>query len=378
MEIQVDIFELFLKLPLSEKISTLEQFTDIVNVEQAIKKEDESRTVALAIKQVEANQPSQATICPHCESESTIKWGIYKGRLRYRCNSCNRTFTSSTGTCGHALKKKEKFDKYKEKMFSSNYLTISEMEKEIGISRQTAFDWRHKVLASFAGQIDQFEGITEIDDQWFLYSQKGRNGLQYSRKRGGSHRRGDNNFQAKVLITCDRKGALDMSLVRIGRLKCKDIQSKLKGHLSKNVVLVSDAHSSIKSFATKENIEHKSFTAKSHGIDSQLHVQHVNNIASRFDNIINRRLRGISTKFLQNYANWFKIKEKYKKVENGTEKIMQEIEKSVSAWSLHMNTESLYETFINSRSVRTYRCPIKRHRKSQSWNFVNAAEADWL
>jgi len=34
--------------------------------------------------------------------------------------------------------------------------------------------------------IGDFENITEVDDIWFLYSQKGRQGLKYSRNRGGT------------------------------------------------------------------------------------------------------------------------------------------------------------------------------------------------
>ncbi len=370
------ILELFRTLIFTDKVLLLEKFNSIINSEQKVNDENKSILDQLVILQNDDN--IIATKCPHCGGESISKWGKFQKRRRYLCNSCKRTFTSLTGTCDHAIKNKEKFKQYKEKMFSGNFSTISEMAKDIKINHQTAFDWRHKILASLANQTDNFAGITEIDDQWFLYSQKGRKGLKYARKRGGSSRRGDNNYQTKVLITQDRTGSLDLSVVRIGRLQSKDIKRKLKGRLNKSVLLISDAHPSIKSFANTEKIEHKSFKAKSHGIDSELHVQHVNNTATRFKNLVNNNLRGISTKYLQNYANWFKVKEQFKKVENKTEKIIQEIEKSVSAWSLHMNTENLYSTFIENRSIRTYRCPTKRNRKSQNWNLVNASETDWL
>jgi len=140
-----------------------------------------------------------------------------------------------------------------------------------------------------------------------LYSQKGRKGLDYPRKRGGNKRVGDNDFQAKLLITSDRKSNRDLSLVRIGRLKKSDIQRKISGKFSDNNTFVSDKHASIASFAKSEGIKHVSFKASEHSAGGEYHVQNVNNQASRLKGIINHSLRGVSTKYLQSYANWFKL-----------------------------------------------------------------------
>lgn len=113
-----------------------------------------------------------------------------------------------------------------------------------------------------AGAIEDdkpFEGITEIDDIWFLYSQKGRKGLKHSRKRGGSKRVGDNDFQAKLLITADRNKTTDMSLACIGRLSKADIERNVSGRFSDDCVLVSDKHRSIAAFAKSEHLKHISF-----------------------------------------------------------------------------------------------------------------------
>jgi transposase-like protein len=36
--------------------------------------------------------------CPHCASEHVVRFGKYKGRQRYRCKYCNKTFTDTTNT----------------------------------------------------------------------------------------------------------------------------------------------------------------------------------------------------------------------------------------------------------------------------------------
>lgn len=62
------------------------------------------------------------------------------------------------------------------------YLPLKQIAAKVGVSHQTAFDWRHKILSGTGGDKEQFEGITEMDDIWFLYSQKGRKGLDAGRK----------------------------------------------------------------------------------------------------------------------------------------------------------------------------------------------------
>jgi len=156
--------------------------------------------------------------CPHCDSKLFVKNGKRGDLQKYKCKSCCKIFTSRTGTYLHKIQKADKFEVYKTLMLAG-YLSVKQIAEKVGISIQTAFDWRHKILSAISSNEEQFEGITEIDDIWFLYSQKGRKGLDYARKRGGSNRAGDNDFQAKLLITSDRNSNSDLSLARIGRLK---------------------------------------------------------------------------------------------------------------------------------------------------------------
>lgn len=290
--------------------------------------------------------------CPHCDSKLFVKNGTRSGLQKYRCKSCCKIFTSRTGTVLHRIQKLDKFDLYKSLMMDS-YHPMKKLMKKVGISMQTAFDWRHKILSTKSNEPESFEGITEIDDIWFLYSQKGRKGLDYSRKRGGSKRAGDNDFQAKLLITSDRNAKTDLSLVRIGRIKKSDIQRKISGKLSKNCILVSDKHRSISSFAKSEGVEHISFISSDHTAGGEFHVQNVNNMASRLKHIINHSLRGVSTKYLQSYANWFKLKQ--------GKDIDKEISNNKQVSTIHQNREGIYKRFIENFSKRTYRCPVKRH-----------------
>lgn len=300
-------------------------------------------------------EEAHVACCPHCQSKLFVKNGKRSGVQNYKCKSCYRVFTSKTGTSLYRLQMPDKFELYKTLMLAS-YYPINQMAEKVGISIQTAFDWRHKILSGMARDDKAFEGITEIDDIWFLYSQKGRKGLKYSRKRGGSQRSGDNDFQAKLLITADRRKTTNMSLVRIGRLQKADVERKVSGMFSKGCTLVSDKHRSISAFAKSEGIDHVTFKASQHTAGGEYHVQNINNMASGLKTMINGILKGVSTKYLQNYANWYQLRSK-KIDEEQMGRLLQQNKKAVD---IHLNRENIYKWFIEHFSKRTYRCPVKK------------------
>lgn len=332
------IIELFKKLSSKDKKLVLQKLNKIDNTTQA-------KTPDNTVQQS----------CPHCESKLIVKNGKRDTIQKYKCKTCCKVFTSRTGTPLHKIQKPDKFESYKALMLE-NYLPLKQMDSKIGVSIQTAFDWRHKILSSVTNDGLRFTGITEIDDVWFLYSQKGRRGLKYSRKRGGSKRAGDNSFQAKLLVTSDRNSNTNLSLVRIGRLKKADIERKISGKFLDDVTLVSDKHRSISAFAKSEGLNHVSFKSSEHTAGGQYHIQGVNNLASKLKSTINHSFRGVSTKYLQSYANWVNL------ISNG---IVSREFNNKDIVDIHKNREGIYKRFIENFSVRTYRCPVKRTFKTQ-------------
>lgn len=301
------------------------------------------------------NYDSTVDCCPHCGSRLLVKNGHRGDIQNYKCKSCCKVFTYKTGTSLHGLHKPEKFELYKSLMLDA-YYPKKKIAKKVGISIQTAFDWRHKILAGAVENDKTFEGITEIDDIWFLYSQKGRKGLKYSKKRGGRKGAGDNNFQAKLLITTDRNKTTNVSLACIGRLSKADIERKISGRFSDNCILVSDKHRSIAAFAKSEQLKHISFKSSQHTAGGEYHVQNINNMASNLKAVINYTLKGVSTKYLQNYATWYQMISK----KTSSEELSNKLLKNKSATQLFVNREGIYKWFIENLSKRTYRCPVKK------------------
>ncbi len=85
--------------------------------------------------------------CPSCGSHSFRKYGKCLGIQRYRCKNCKRCFKETVNTPLHWIHNKQKMIRYTETM--REHLTIRKSATEIGISVNTSFCWRHKILTSF-------------------------------------------------------------------------------------------------------------------------------------------------------------------------------------------------------------------------------------
>ena len=97
--------------------------------------------------------------CPHCGHKKYVKFGIDKGSQRYKCKSCNRSFTEYTGTWMAGLQKKDKIDDYLALMHQEK--SLDKIKESLSINKKTAFDWRHKILAALQDEDDDdFTGIT--------------------------------------------------------------------------------------------------------------------------------------------------------------------------------------------------------------------------
>lgn len=405
METKVQIIELFTKLQFSEKLTLLEELAQLVEEEQKIFLDSYHQEVNIAQielsensisddiqnkgsatiieqKSVQSNEKEPPAVtkkaiekriemCIECQSTDIIKWGFYRGVPRCKCNDCGHTFTVNTLTLSHGIKKIEDFLDYGETMFNGQFHSLSYMSKKYEISPKTAFDWRHKYLSSVSSTQEKlrFNGQVEMDDVWVQFNEKGRKEKTDSRKRSGG-KRGDNDNQVKVLFSVERGGDSSIKVVRSGRLCKADIERTLGVDVfEQDSVLISDKHPSIVAYAKKAHVEHKTFKADKHVENKDIHVQMINNMASRFKATINNKMRGVSTKYLQNYANWFRLEERYKNVLNKIVCIVERYMTNQKAWDYFSNTEKIYGRFIEKYTRLNYEHPTKRNWKAQNWNY---------
>jgi len=265
----------------------------------------------------ELNQ-EQKVFCPHCLSGEINGHGVYKGRKRYKCKQCKKTFNDFTGTAISGIKKVEKFQEYLELTLES--LTIRKAAKKLEVNVKTIFDWRHKLLSSIATMNGvSFLGIVECDDKQLDVNEKGKRNLDreaYKRPSDRKKKRGISNDKVSVMVATDRKGNPTMQIAKMGRVDVDSIEKTIGNLVSNNNVLCSDSHPSIISWAENKELEHHTFVAsKQHVKNKCYHVQHVNSL----DNLYERWIKpfyGVATKYLPQYLNWFVFLEKIKKSAN--------------------------------------------------------------
>lgn len=291
--------------------------------------------------------------CPHCGHEKYVKFGIDKGSQRYKCRSCGRSFTEYTGTWMAGLQRKDKIDGYLALMHQEK--SLDKIKDALSINKKTAFDWRHKILSALQDtDKDGFKGITESDETFFLDSNKGRSVADRApRKRGGTSKtKGVGNDQVAVIVTRDRTSTLDLSVATMGRLKKTDIENAIGGRINRDkTILCSDAHASYKGFAMDNNLEHHTLKGiiKQRVRDKIYHIQHVNSTHNRVKKWLGNTFWGVSTKYLQQYLNWYRTKEKLKHRNDKLNAFIDKVAEDISAQQKYLEIEDRYQKLLSTQ-----------------------------
>ena len=280
--------------------------------------------LSIDITSIQSKQKNtESCHCPHCKSGNTKKIGFQYGVQRYCCKACGRNYRDTTGTFNAGMRKGkgEHMKVYMKHFIAGESLRVCAKYAEISLP--TSFKWRHRILAALESSQNQvvLKGIVESDDMFMTYSQKGQRNLDRApRKRGKGmfepKKRGISQDKVAVIVSQDRKGSKHLKVATRGRISTANLEEVLKDKIAPNSILCSDTHHSYISFATKNNIEHKTIKASAKELvkDAKYHVQHVNQTGSELKKWLDQ-FNGVSTKYLQQYLNWFAIK---KQIENAT------------------------------------------------------------
>lgn len=243
--------------------------------------------------------------CPHCESRDIVRWGQASALPRYRCKACSRTFNALTKTPLARLRLKEQWTRQTQAMIDG--VTTAKAALRCGVHYTTAFRWRHRFLASLAGDKPKvLTGIVEGDETFILESFKGkRSGLpRKSRERGGkSARRGLSAEQIPVIVARDRAGATtDAVLPRLNRAS---IAAALGGVVTPSNQFCCDGGTAIIAFAQRAGIPAHILPrpGKPNPGAPDFHLNNVNAYHGRLKEWL-RRFHGVATKNLPHYLGW--------------------------------------------------------------------------
>ena len=337
-------------------LSREEQLQLIVSLSQTVR-EDKLRNLRSRSESLINKQGK----CPHCNSSQYKRYGTARGAQRFKCKGCGRTFCEYTGTWLEGIHKKSLIEPYLELMINHN--SLDKTSRKLGINKKTAFDWRHKILSSIEQDTgDQFAGmvgercrtIVESDETFFEHSEKGDKRLERpARKRGtDAKNRGIGGNKASVIVSTDRKKSIKMTLSTMGRITKADITESFQNPLPAASILCSDGHVSYKGYSIDNNLNHivlrtdlKQYVKK--GI---YHIQHVNEIHNRLKKWLYGTFWGVSTKYLQNYLNWFYLREKLKNEAMTVDKVVLESIQNIHAIKQYRYNDFAYNVLLATQN----------------------------
>jgi len=289
--------------------------------------------------------------CPHCEGIHYYRYGKFKDSQRFKCKECGKTFCEYTGTWLHGIHKKELIEDYLALMVE--HTSLDKTSKKLKINKKTALDWRHKILSSFEQNTgNEFEGVVESDETFFEHSEKGNKRMNRpARKRGTQGKsRGIGQNKAAVIVSTDRKKSLKMTLSTMGRITKADIVESFQTPLNSEAILCSDGHVCYKGYSKDHNLKHIVLRSdlKQFVKNGVYHIQHVNELHNRLKKWIDGTFWGVSTKYLQNYLNWFYLREKLKAESITVEKVV-----ALSLQNLHAIKQYKYNNFAYNMLLAT-------------------------
>jgi transposase-like protein len=241
---------------------------------------------------------------------------------RWRCKTCRRTFSSTTGTALARLRRPEKFQQVLEDMLGRAPSSCRALARRLGVNRMTVWGWRMRILAALQGiGASALGGIVEADEKFFRESRKGsREWVRHERDparfprpdrpRWRDYRRlglrrpaGSSKWQIPVLTVTDRAGARRADVLPDRR--AESLVALLDAHVGGDAVLCSDGDGGYGLFARARAMPH--YRLSKHGprvIDTAFHIQTVNNLHSRFESFM-KPFCGPATKYLPRYSAWF-------------------------------------------------------------------------
>jgi transposase-like protein len=325
-------------------------------------------------------------VCPRCQSNSTVRYGKFSktsDRQRYKCKSCGRTFTDLTGTpLAYAKKPPNMWDELAHYMRDG--YSCRRIAQELGIAVSTAFEWRHKILASLRTRTDlatTLSGIVEADETFFARSYKGSHFKnkkdpdarreefykafgRYPRQHGKEvHKRGRSKEQVPVLVLRDRT-ARTVSLV-MPSMKTEEIARQVLPVISSDTILCTDAYRGYKTVCKATGIRHVALNQnkgeRSRGV---YHIQNVNAYHSRLKGWM-QRFRGVATKYLDNYMTWFAYIDTTRAISSGT------WERRFLAMSCIDNKKVRYEHEVHTRTCVICTEPILKGQDVGSIFYVS-------
>lgn len=273
----------------------------------------ENLTSLLGVKNANAriisHNKDEELFCKHCGCK-IYKNGKTKNAVqKYICSGCKKTFSETTNTVTYHSK--ITFDIWKNVI--DNLLdgfSLRRISEENNISLLTSFRLRHKVLSTLTTFIENIElkGKIQSDEKYFSINLKGtkpQNMPRYSKKRTSKKASytGISHHKICVVSAIDEYDNIVLKIAGLGRGTSDMLEQQLGRYIKNVKQLTADSASAYQSFCKNHSINLVTIPSGfySDGINN---IAEINCVHSQLETWL-YKFRGVSTRHLQEYLNWF-------------------------------------------------------------------------
>lgn len=293
----VNIYDL-VPIQIEDLLKNLKQALNIVK----IRKQTISKTASF-----EKNEHT----CPHCHGFNIVKNGHTKSNVQtYKCKDCGKRFNDLTLS-----------------IFANSHLTYEQIviflqcfrdkislrktAKRMDVNRNTVHLLRLKMMDSFKNikQKIKLSGDVEADEIYRSINLKGtkpKNMPRFSKHRTskGTSTRGISNHKVCIESAIDENDTMFFEIVGTGPITCDMVKTSLGPKLGNVSKLITDCKNSYEGLAKEMHLNLKQVKSKCYIDEQGNNLANINSAHSGLTSFLSV-FRGISTKHLQGYLDWY-------------------------------------------------------------------------
>ena len=293
-----------------EWIASLTRFeTDLIKTYLDINDPKKSDTMP------EIAGPVKIKECVYCKSRKIICYGhSKKGRQRYLCKDCGRTFTIVTKSFfKNSRISYEQWLKLMEcEMIGSS---LKETSYQTRLSVTSCFYLRHKLYKALEeAQAEKLKKDVQLDTTFLDISFKGMKNTPKPIKGSKKNPKSESFPHMKdshvcIFTAADEKGGILFLISGYGA----ESSAKYQLHIDRydqRCRIISDGSSSIRKFCKDNHFRCTALTEGYHKTKEGKHISDVNSLHSDLKDLI-RKKRNVSIRHLQGYLNWIVFKRRF-------------------------------------------------------------------
>lgn len=291
---------------MEQKIETL------LNYIKALDEADLDRLIRFVLGIVSLTPADDKPACPHCGGQHVIKNGHVRGKQRFFCHECSRSFSFTTNT----LMEQSHYpcsvwsDFIKDTLGSES---LDSSADKFGFSHQTAFNMRHKVLMALQDLNEQqptiLSGTAECDETFVLDCYKGtavpEEAGREARKHGAkASKRGISNEYVAICTGIQRDGGAIAETVNRAKPSVEELDQVFRNRIAQNTLVLTDG---LRSYNVLESLTNCTVVDINHEKGRGIfNLNTVNSLHSYIKETYNY-YRGVATKYINRYNALFAV-----------------------------------------------------------------------